>query len=91
MKKFPIIVAAAIVGLFILAGCKEKAEEVSAVKEEPVKEEKTLAGKRVVMIIAPENFRDEELIEPQNVLTEKGGESRFCVHRDRQGDVGRTG
>lgn len=78
MKKFPIIVAATIVGLFILAGCKEKTEEVSAVKEEPVKQEKTLAGKKVVMIIAPENFRDEELIEPQNVLTEKGAEVKVA-------------
>lgn len=77
MKKFPLI-AAALIALIVLAGCKEKTEEVPAVKEEPVKEEKALAGKRVVMIIAPENFRDEELIEPQNVLTGQGAEVKVA-------------
>jgi len=46
--------------------------------EETAKEEKVLTGKRVVMIIAPENFRDEELVEPQDVLVEKGAEVKFA-------------
>jgi protease I len=34
--------------------------------------EKTLNGIRVLMIIAPEDFRDEELLEPKHILTEAG-------------------
>ena len=56
----------------LFAGCREKKEEVQAPKEEVAKEEKALAGKNGVMIIAPENFRDEELLEPKGILTEKG-------------------
>ncbi|MBW3010784.1 DJ-1/PfpI family protein [Candidatus Woesearchaeota archaeon] len=33
-----------------------------------------LTGKKVVMIIAPENFRDEELLEPKNILENAGAE-----------------
>lgn len=72
MSKLSLTMGMVILGAILLMGCKEKAEEAPALKEETAKEEKTLAGKRVVMIIAPENFRDEELIEPQDVLTDKG-------------------
>lgn len=34
--------------------------------------EKTLAGIRVLMVIAPEDFRDEELLEPKQILTDAG-------------------
>lgn len=37
-------------------------------------EEKPLSDKKVVMIIAHENFRDEELLEPQVILLGKGAE-----------------
>jgi protease I len=57
----------------LIMGCKEKEEEVQITKKE-VFEEKTLAGKKIVMIIAPQNFRDEELLQPKNILTEKGAE-----------------
>jgi protease I len=57
----------------LIMGCKEKEEEVQITKKEVV-EEKTLAGKKIVMIIAPQNFRDEELLQPKNILTEKGAE-----------------
>jgi protease I len=33
-----------------------------------------LAGKKVVMIIAPKNFRDEELLEPKKILENAGAE-----------------
>jgi len=57
----------------LIIGCKEKKEEIQVPKEEAV-EEKALTGKKVVMIIAPQNFRDEELLQPKNILTEKGAE-----------------
>jgi protease I len=34
--------------------------------------EKPLSGKKVVMIIAPKDFRDEELLEPMVILLDKG-------------------
>ncbi|HEX9917222.1 MAG TPA: DJ-1/PfpI family protein [candidate division Zixibacteria bacterium] len=37
-------------------------------------EEKPLSGKKVVMIIAPKDFRDEELLEPMTILLGKGAE-----------------
>lgn len=78
MRKLYLMVGVAIIAVILSAGCKEEAEEIPAVKEEAAEEEKALAGKRVVMIIAPENFRDEELIEPQDVLTEKGAEVKVA-------------
>jgi protease I len=62
----------------LFGGCKEQKEEVPPPKEEVTKEVKDLAGKKVVMIIAPENFRDEELLEPKAVLTEKGAEVKVA-------------
>jgi protease I len=60
----------AVIGV-LFVGCKEKREEVQMPKKE-VTEEKALAGKKIVMIIAPQNFRDEELLQPKSILTEKG-------------------
>ena len=62
----------------LFTGCKEKQEGVEVAREEAAAEEKTLAGKRVVMIIAPQNFRDEELFEPKQILTEKGAEVKVA-------------
>jgi protease I len=81
---FLAIIALAIIGALFM-GCKEKSEmvkkaekeEVSMPKKEAV-EEKNLAGKKVVMIIAPQNFRDEELLQPKNILTEKGAEVKVA-------------
>jgi protease I len=61
----------------LIIGCKEKKEEVQIPKEE-VTEEKVLTGKKIVMIIAPQNFRDEELFEPKQILTEKGAEVKVA-------------
>jgi len=61
----------------LIIGCKEKKEEAQIPKEELV-EEKALIGKKIVMIIAPQNFRDEELLEPKRILTEKGAEVKVA-------------
>lgn len=36
--------------------------------------DKRLNGSKVLMVIAPEQFRDEELLEPKRVLTEEGAQ-----------------
>ena len=71
MRRFLLAVTmlAAVGALF--TGCKEKREEVR-IPEQKVGEEKALTGRKVVMVIAPQNFRDEELLQPKKVLTEKG-------------------
>jgi protease I len=63
----------------LIMGCKEKSEipketkkEKAEIAKEAVSEEKALSGKKIVMIIASQNFRDEELLDPKNILTEKG-------------------
>ncbi len=77
MKKVLFVLGVLIFLGTALAGCKE---QVSVPKEEVTKEKKALGGKRVVMIIAPENFRDEELLQPKRILTERGAEVKVaCV------------
>ena len=78
MKRVFLVIGVLILMGALFAGCKEKKEEVQIPKEEVAKEEKALAGKKVVMIIAPQNFRDEELLEPKSVLTEKGVEVKVA-------------
>jgi protease I len=60
--------ATALVLLFciavILSGCRKK-EGGDALP--------TITGKKVVMVIANKNFRDEELFEPKNVIEKAGG------------------
>ncbi len=71
MKQISLAIGALILLGALFGGCKEKTEEIQIPKEEVAKEEKALAGKKVVMIIAPQNFRDEELLEPKQILAEK--------------------
>jgi protease I len=68
MKKISLMIGMTILAIPLLGGCQEKNDQTPSV------EERALAGKKVVMIIAPQNFRDEELVEPQDVLTEQGAE-----------------
>jgi protease I len=68
MEKISLVIGLAMLMAPLWAGCQEKSEQT------PPAEEKTLTGKKVVMIIAPRNFRDEELVEPQDVLTEEGAQ-----------------
>jgi protease I len=72
MKRTILIIAAFIMAGALSAVCQEKTEEVPVAKQEKVKEQKPPAGKKVVMVIAPENFRDEELFEPKGLLEDKG-------------------
>jgi protease I len=84
MKKILIIVCLFIFTVLWVAGCKGQKEEAKTPPEETsaaqseAPQPKDLAGKKVVMIIAPENFRDEELIEPQDILTEEGAEVKVA-------------
>lgn len=78
MKQIFLAIGVLILMGALFAGCKEKKEEAQIPKEEVAKEEKALVGKKVVMIIAPDNFRDEELLEPKQVLTEKGVEVKVA-------------
>ena len=57
MKKILIILLMLVLSLS-LASAQEK--------------EKPLSGKKVVMVIAPKDFRDEELLEPMAILLDKG-------------------
>ena len=86
MKRIFIVTCLFVFIGFWVVGCGGQKEEAKTPSEETqaaLSEEsqpKDLAGKKVVMIIAPENFRDEELIEPQNVLTDEGAEVKVaCV------------
>lgn len=61
------IIALIVGGLFIF---KKKSrlsqkKEGGEVRVEPV-------GKKVLLVVAPQNFRDEEFLEPKNILTKKG-------------------
>jgi protease I len=72
-----ILLVAALLGS-VFAGCKEKQEGIEVATEEASTEVKSLTGKKVVMIIAPQNFRDEELFEPKQLLAEKGAEVKVA-------------
>jgi protease I len=70
MKKlFLICLVSTFTGL-IFWGCGSKEE--TAEKEKPPVMERPLEGKKVVMIIAQKDFRDEELLEPESILDDQG-------------------
>jgi protease I len=85
MKRILLVTSILAVIALLFVGCKEKSEiskkagreEVGMPKQETV-QEKALTGKKIVMIIAPQNFRDEELLQPKNILTEKGAEVKVA-------------
>ena len=84
MKRISFIVILLLLSVILLAGCKGQKEEASvSQKEEQVSPQeevqpKALSGKKVVMIISPENFRDEELVVPQNILTQQGASVKIA-------------
>lgn len=78
MKQVWAVVTVIILLGSLFAGCKDQQEGTEADTEEAVMEEASLAGKRVVMIIAPQDFRDEELIEPQEVFYDRGAEVKVA-------------
>jgi len=51
------------------AGCRKKGGEEMETGELP-----EISGKKVVMLIASKNFRDEELFEPRKIIMDAGGE-----------------
>lgn len=68
-RLFLILLLCFLAGL-IVAGCGAK-EEAGAPEKTPIVQ-RTLEGKRVVMIIAQKDFRDEELLEPEGILADQG-------------------
>ena len=58
--------------VILVAGCVAQEEENKVSVKKLGGGEMNLEGKNVVMIIAPENFRDEELMEPKEVLENYG-------------------
>ncbi|MEM5853567.1 MAG: DJ-1/PfpI family protein [Candidatus Aenigmatarchaeota archaeon] len=52
--------------VLLIAGCVEKESMPN------------LEGKKVLMIIAPKNFRDEELLEPKEILEKSGAEIKIA-------------
>ena len=78
MKRVLSFIVAVILLASLFAGCKEKQEGIEVGEDEAAMESKSLTGKRVVMIIAPEGFRDEELIEPQGILYDRGAEVKVA-------------
>lgn len=84
MKSIPILILCFFVVsvvIFPLAGCSKSSGPQSPETETPAKEtteeaaqpaEGSLSGKSVLFVIAPENFRDEELSEPKRILEENG-------------------
>jgi len=71
MKRILLLIGMLIIMEFLFWGCKGQKQEAQLSQEETTTQ-KVQTGKKVVMIIAPENFRDEELLEPKRILTEKG-------------------
>jgi protease I len=77
MKHVFLIISMMFLMVLLFWGCKGQKQEAQVSQEETTSQ-KVQTGKKVVMIIAPENFRDEELFEPQKILTEKGVEVKIA-------------
>lgn len=64
-----LLLLAAVCTAVVLGGCRKKADEETEAGELP-----TITGKKVVMVIASKNFRDEELLETRKIIKEAGAE-----------------
>jgi len=60
-----ILLAIFLLGVLVFVGCTKEKEEIQTAK---------LRGKKVAMIIASRNFRDEELLKPKAILERNGAE-----------------
>ena len=77
-----IIMVMFFVGVMLGCGNREHQPPTTVEKKMPTEETiikeamkmKPLAGKKVVMIIARKNFRDEELLKPKQILESEGAE-----------------
>lgn len=70
MKRLFSVFVLCVLAAFFLVGCGSN-EETGSEKKTPIIQ-KPLKGKRIVMIIPEKDFRDEELIEPMDMLNEQG-------------------
>jgi protease I len=77
VKQVLLIIGLAVITGLLVWGCKGQKQEAQVSQEETTPQ-KVQTGKKVVMIIAPENFRDEELLEPKKILTDKGVEVKIA-------------
>ena len=79
-------------GLLVIVwiGCRSPQPSASQVPPPPQPAaEPTLAAKVVLMVAAPENFRDEELAQPQQILTSAG--AKVSIASLRTGSITGTG
>ncbi len=67
-----LIAIAVIASVAIFAGCVEKDETPSTPTPSEPSIVEDFGGKTILMVIAPEDFRDEELFEPKEIFEEKG-------------------
>lgn len=73
MKK-EIFLSLVLLPLLAFGGCEKapKVEEVSKGGGAMVEEKVDLSGKRILMVVAPKDFRDEEFFEPKKIFDEAG-------------------
>ncbi|MCW3135428.1 MAG: DJ-1/PfpI family protein [Canidatus Methanoxibalbensis ujae] len=62
------VVAIAVVAIFVVFVEKENVISPAPTPSEPMR------GRNILMVIAPEDFRDEELFEPKEIFEKKGAE-----------------
>ncbi len=67
-----LIAIAVIASVAIFAGCVEKDETPSTPTPSEPSIVEDFGDKTILMVIAPEDFRDEELFEPKEIFEEKG-------------------
>ncbi len=66
MKKVFLFIIIIVLNVITVAGCLEEENKMS--------ESYSLEGKKIVMIIASQNFRDEEYQQPKDILTKHGAQ-----------------
>jgi len=64
-----LVLLAAACTAVVFGGCRKKGGEEMEAGELP-----TITGKKVVMVIASRDFRDEELLKPKKIIEDAGGE-----------------
>ena len=72
--KEEIFLALFLLPLLAFSGCEKTSKEVMKGGGEMVEEKIDLTGKKVLMVVAPQDFRDEEFFEPREILAAAGAE-----------------
>lgn len=70
-KRYPVLLFS-LTFLFFLSGCLPRQEPINLVEEEPVPTKGGETMGKVLMVIAPTNFRDEEYQKPKEVFKNAG-------------------